>query len=45
MLIGILGSGRFGTALALSLASKFQVVQWIRNGNLYKHILNSQNSL
>ena len=39
MLIGILGSGRFGTALALSLASKFQVVQWIRNENLYKHIL------
>jgi len=39
MLIGILGSGRFGTALALSLASKFQVVQWVRNECLYRHIL------
>ncbi len=45
MIIGILGSGRFGTALTLSLANKFQVVQWIRNKDLYNHILNYRENI
>ncbi len=38
MEIGILGSGRFGTALAFSFGKKYKVYQWIRDKNLYEAI-------